>query len=119
MKAECLAHNGASYADAIAPINEMRAQRTNPVLPQIATPATQQEVWDIIFQEYCKELILENGCEFFAAARIPYSSGTSYLEAYRAAKGQPVDFNLMQWPIPNAEMINNLAMAGMQNPGQD
>lgn len=119
MKAECLAHNGASYADAIAPINEMRAQRTNPVLPQIATPATQQEVWDIIFQEYCKELILENGCEFFAAARIPYNGTTSYLEAYRAAKGQPVDFNLMQWPIPQAEMINNLAMKGMQNPGQE
>ena len=119
MKAECLAHNGASYADAIAPINQMRAQRTNPVLPQIATPATQQEVWDIIYQEYCKELILENGCEFFAAARIPNNSGVSYLEASRSNRNQATDFTKMQWPIPSVEMINNLALAGMQNPGQD
>ncbi len=119
MKAECLAHNGATYADAIAPINQMRAQRTNPVLPQIAEPATEQAMWDIIFREYVAELILENGCEFFAAVRIPHSTGVSYVEAYRASKSKTTDFTKMQWPIPQAEIINNLAMAGMQNPGQD
>ena len=119
MKAECLAHNGASYADAIAPINQMRAQRTNPVLPQIAAPATEQAMWDLIFREYVAELILENGCEFFASVRIPHSTGKSYLEAYRAARSQNTDFAKLQWPIPSAEIINNLALAGMQNPGQD
>ncbi len=120
MKAECIAHDEASsFADALAPINQMRAQRTNPVLPQIETPATKQEVWDIIFQEYVAELILENGAEFFAAARIPYNGDVTYLEAYRTAAAQDPDFSKMQWPIPQTEMINNLAMVGMQNPGQE
>ena len=119
MKAECLAHTGASIADAIAPINQMRAQRTNPVLPALE-PATEQEMWDAIFQEYVKELILENGCEFWASIRI-MKDGVTYMEYMKQSNGGSFVFEptLAQYAIPNNEMINNPSLAGMQNPGQE
>lgn len=119
MKAECLAHTGASIADAIAPINQMRAQRTNPVLPALE-PATEQEMWDAIFQEYVKELILENGCEFWASIRI-MKDGVTYMEYMKQSNGGSFVFEptLAQYAIPNNEMINNPSLTGMQNPGQE
>ncbi len=118
MKAECLAHNGASYADVIAPINQMRAQRTNPVLDPLPVPADKQEMWDAIFHEYANELILENGCVYFAAMRIPHY-GVSYYESIRSSQSLLVDSTKIQLPIPQAEIINNKALEGMQNPGQE
>ncbi len=118
MKAELLARTGASEADAIAPINEMRAKRTNPVLEALPTPANDQEMWDMIFQEYVKELILENGCEWFASLRIK-KNGVTYMEHMKEGSGYVFDGTILQWPIPKQEMTNNKAIAGMQNPGQE
>lgn len=117
MKAELLAHTGASPADAIAPINEMRAKRTNPVLAALPVPANEQEMWDFIFQEYVKELFFENGCEYWASLRIP-KDGTTYMQHIKGADFT-FDQTKMSYPIPNSEMINNPALEGMQNPGQD
>ncbi len=117
MKAELLAHTGASPKDAIAPINEMRAQRTNPVLDPLPTPADNQQMWDFIFQEYVKELFLENGCEFWASLRIQ-KEGTSYMQHMKGADWT-YEPTKMQYPIPNSEMVNNYELEGMQNPGQE
>lgn len=117
MKAECLAHTGASPKDAIAPINEMRAKRTNPVLDPLPTPVDDQQMWDFIFQEYCKELLLENGCEFWASMRI-MKEGTTYMQHMKGADWT-YEPTKLQYPIPNSEMVNNYELEGMQNPGQE
>ena len=117
MKAELLAHTGASPEAAIAPINEMRAKRTNPVLDPLPTPANTQEMWDFIFQEYCKELLLENGCEYWASLRIK-KDGKKYMEHI---KGESFEYEAhkISYAIPNSEMVNNHAIEGMQNPDQE
>lgn len=112
MQAELLARTGASLADAIAPINTMRAKRTNPVLPAIPVPATLDDLYDIIFKEYVNELILENGAEFFASIRIK-KNGVPYMDVI---KGGTMEKERLQWPIPDAEIKVNKLIE--QNPLQ-
>lgn len=112
MKAELLARTNSPIATAIAPINEMRSKRTYPVLPAL-NPGTQQELMDLIFKEYFLETFLENGSEFFAALRFRSEDGKRWIETI---KGRNLEENTICWPIPDAEMINNPAVAGMQNP---
>lgn len=110
MKAELLARTGSSVADAIAPINEMRSKRTNPVFPAL-NPADMDELMDLIFKEICMETILENGSEFFASLRFQ-KDGQPIIVAIKS--GLPLEWNKVCWPIPDAEMINNQLM--VQNP---
>ncbi|WP_077400664.1 RagB/SusD family nutrient uptake outer membrane protein [Cellulophaga omnivescoria] len=110
MKAELLARTGASIQEAIAPINEMRAQRTNPTLPSV-NPINRDELMDSIFKEYFFELFLENGSEFFAAARFR-TNGKRWIEVIK--KDVPFLENKLCWPIPDAEIISNVLME--QNP---
>lgn len=110
LKAELLARTGASIAVSIAPINQMRAKRTNPVLPAL-NPATQEELMDLIFKETCLELVLENGSEFFASLRF-LKNGQPYIVDIKT--GKPLEWNKVCWPIPDAEIINNQLM--VQNP---
>lgn len=117
MQAELRARTGSSLADAIAPINTFRGMRTSPKLDPIPTPANEQELWDAIFQEYCKELIFENGCEYFASLRIQ-KNGHSYMEEIKGPNFH-YDKTKRQFPVPHSEMINNQAIAGLQNPGQE
>ncbi|GHT66649.1 hypothetical protein AGMMS50239_28440 [Bacteroidia bacterium] len=112
IQAELLARTGAPLANAIAPINVMRSKRTNPVLPAIPVPTSLDELYDIIFQEYVKELLLENGSEFFASVRFQ-KNGHPYIEAI---KGFSLEYERLQWPIPNAELLVN--PAAEQNPLQ-
>lgn len=115
LQSELRARTGSSNADAIAPINLMRSKRTYPVLPQIETPATKEELMDIIFKEYIKELIMENGTEFWISLRFQ-KNGKTYMEEI---KGPDFVFDKtkLQWPIPDNEMTNNELM--VQNPGQN
>jgi hypothetical protein len=69
MQAELRARTNASIASSIEPINTMRSKRTNPVLPQLAVPGSRDELMDLIFKEYCLELYMENGSEWFASLR--------------------------------------------------
>lgn len=117
MQSELIARTGGSVADAIAPINKYRAMRTNPVLDQIPVPASKEALMDVIFQEYIKETILENGTEFWASLRFQ-KDGKTYMEAIKGA-GFTFDKSLLQLPVPHSEMINNSALVGMQNPGQE
>ena len=114
MQAELIARTGGSNADAIAPINLMRSKRTIPALPQLAVPATKEEVLDEIFKEYIRELILENGSEFYASFRF-MKEGKTYMEVMKGGSFV-FDKTKVQWPIPNSEMINNPLIE--QNPGQ-
>ncbi|WP_225035616.1 RagB/SusD family nutrient uptake outer membrane protein [Winogradskyella sp. SM1960] len=111
LKAELLARTGASVAEAIAPINEMRSRRTNPILESL-NPTTQQELMDAIFKEYFLETFVENGSEYFASLRFKDSSGKLWMEAI---KGEPIDENHLCYPIPNVEMQYNTLID--QNPG--
>ncbi|MFI1773670.1 RagB/SusD family nutrient uptake outer membrane protein [Thalassobellus citreus] len=110
MKAELLARTGASVMDAIAPINEMRSLRTNPVLSELS-PSTQEELMDMIFQEYFLETFLENGSEFFASLRFK-KNGKPWIETIK--NGKTLEENKICYPIPSQELIANLLMK--QNP---
>jgi hypothetical protein len=106
MKAELLARTGASAADAIAPINEMRAKRTTPALPALS-PANMQDAMNMIFREIFLELFLENGSEFFAAVRFS-NNGQPWIVTIK--DGKALVENRICWPIPDTEIINNPAM---------
>jgi hypothetical protein len=110
MKAELLARTGANLATALAPLNEMRAQRTNPVLPAL-NPANMDELMDMLFQEIFLENFGENGSEYFASLRF-MKNGKRYVEVIKP----DVDFEEFRicLPIPDSEIVNNKAMT--QNP---
>lgn len=111
MKAELLARAGASIADAIAPINEMRSKRTAQAFSMLS-PSSHDELMDMIFKEIFLENFMENGSEFFAAARFQHD-GKPWIETI---KGIPLEVNKMCWPIPEAEITNNPKME--QNPDE-
>ncbi|WP_316791896.1 RagB/SusD family nutrient uptake outer membrane protein [Pedobacter frigoris] len=110
MKAELLARTGATPAQAIAPINEMRSKRTTPVLAAL-NPANQIELMDMIFKEIFTETFLENGSEFFAAVRF-MKDGKPWIVTIK--NGVALQENKMCRPIPDAEIVNNTLME--QNP---
>lgn len=110
MKAELLARTGASIAQSIAPINEMRANRTTPVLAAL-NPANQTELMDMIFKEIFTETFIENGSEFFAAVRFQ-KDGKPWIVTIK--NGVALQENKMCRPIPDPEIINNPLME--QNP---
>jgi hypothetical protein len=114
MQAELRARTGASLSEAIAPINLMRSKRTNPVLPEIPLPASLDEAYEIIFREYVKELLLENGSEFFASIRFQ-KDGHPYMETIKGGSFR-FEYERLQWPIPNAELLVNSLIE--QNPLQ-
>lgn len=110
MKAELLARTGASVAQAIAPINEMRSKRTTPVLPAL-NPANQDDLMDMIFKEIVTETFLENGSEFFAALRFK-KNGQPWIVNLK--NGKILEENRLCRPIPDSEIVNNPLME--QNP---
>ncbi|MDR1415114.1 MAG: RagB/SusD family nutrient uptake outer membrane protein [Odoribacteraceae bacterium] len=107
-----------SVAEALAPVNEMRAKRTNPVLPAFAA-ASKKDLLRLLFQEICMEQFLENGSEYFASLRFINDTDAS------PAQGKPWIYTLKQdvnftenqycWPIPEAELNKNTRM--IPNPG--
>lgn len=109
MQAELRARTGATIAESIAPINTLRAGRTNPTFSPL-NPGSREELMDLIFKEIFLELCFENGSEFFASLRFQ-TNGQPWIEVI---KGMELEENKICWPIPNTEMVNNLLME--QNP---
>ena len=103
MKAELLARTGAPVSQAIAPINEMRSMRTNPVLPSI-NPSTNEALMNDIFKEYFFETCFENGTELFTSLRFK-NNGQPWIVAIKG--GLPLVMNKICWPIPENEILNN------------
>ncbi|MGV3529771.1 MAG: RagB/SusD family nutrient uptake outer membrane protein [Flavisolibacter sp.] len=115
MQAELRARLGQPNNLSIEPINQMRAKRVNPVLPALNVPATKDELMEVIFKEYCLELYMENGSEWFAAIRFERSNNSMFKilkpDAY------PVEPNKYCWPIPSTETNTNIKIKS--NPGYD
>lgn len=115
MQAELRARTGASITEALAPINTLRNNRINPVLPQIPAPATREELMDIIFKEYCLELFVENGSEWFASLRFE-KAGKPWFYTLKPDLAE-VSSEKYCWPIPSVETsVNNQIKP---NPGFD
>ncbi|TDQ73451.1 RagB/SusD family nutrient uptake outer membrane protein [Sphingobacterium yanglingense] len=110
MKSELLARTGASIAESLAPINQMRAKRVSPVLPALHA-TSKDELMDVIFKEIVKETFLENGSEFFASLRF-MKDGKPYIETIK----DDVQFeqNRVCYPIPKDEILSNKLIK--QNP---
>lgn len=120
MEAELKARLESEYSvnDALKPLNEMRASRTVPQLPQLNINS-RPELLRAIFKEIWVEQFLENGSEYFASIRFINDTDAS------AAQNKPwiytlkpdVNFSEKQycWPIPEKEMESNYV--AVQNPG--
>jgi len=115
MQAELRARLGQSNAMSMEPINKMRSLRVNPKLPALDVPASKNELMELIFKEYCLELYMENGSEWFASVRFELSNHSMFKvlkpDAY------PVDPNHYCWPIPSTETNTNSKIK--PNPGYD
>ena len=73
MKAELLARtNPSDISGALAPLNEMRAKYTNPVMTAITGITTQQQLMDAIYKEYVVTLFMENESPWFASWSEPF-----------------------------------------------
>lgn len=107
-----------SVADALAPLNEMRSKRTNPVLPALDA-SSKKGLLKLIFKEICMEQFLENGSEYFASLRFTNDTDTSPAQnkPWIYTLKQDVNFTENQycWPIPENERIKN--KEAIQNPG--
>jgi len=115
MQAELRARTNASIESSIEPINIMRSKRTNPVLPPLAAPASRQELMELIFKEYCLELYMENGSEWFASLR--FQKNSQPILYLMKPDVTPVDVNMHCWPIPSTETSTNSFIK--PNPGYD
>lgn len=115
MQAELRARTNKSLAESIAPINLMRSKRTSPVLAALPVPASREELMEVIFKEYCLELYMENGSEWFASLRIK-KNGQPII--YLLKPDVPaIDQNMFCWPIPSTETSTNSKIK--PNPGYD
>ena len=107
-----------TLGDALKPLNDMRASRTNPVLPPLS-PGSKKDLLRAIFREIWVEQFLENGSEYFASLRFINDTDAS------PAQDKPwiytlkpeVNFTEDQycWPIPESERLRNPLV--IQNPG--
>jgi starch-binding outer membrane protein, SusD/RagB family len=113
MQAELKARTNESMANCLEPINTMRSKRTNPILPQLPLPASKDELMDLIFKEYCLELYMENGSEWFASLR--FKKNNQPILYLLKPDVTPVDVNKYCWPIPSTETTTNMLIK--QNPG--
>ncbi len=102
MKAELLARtNPSDISGALAPLNEMRAKYTNPVMTAITGITTQQQLMDAIYKEYVVTLFMENESPWFASLRFE-KDGKPWINALKPE----VNFNKNHycWPIPDSEI---------------
>lgn len=102
MKAELLARtNPSDIQGALACVNEMRAQYTNPVMAPVTGVTTHQELMDAIYKEYVVTLFMENETPWFASLRFEHD-GKPWIYTLKPE----VNFSSDQycWPIPEAEL---------------
>ena len=101
MKAELLARtNPSDIQGALAWLNNMRAQYTNPVMAPVTGVTTHQELMDAIFKEYVVTLFMENETPWFASLRFEHD-GKPWIYTLKP----DVNFSSNQycWPIPEEE----------------
>lgn len=114
MKAELLARtNPSDIQGALAPLNEMRAKYTNPVMEPITGINNYQDLMDTIFKEYVVSLFMENETPWFASLRFQHD-GKPWINTLKPE----VNFSENQycWPIPDDEIHAHTNVIE-QNPG--
>lgn len=114
MKAELLARtNPSDIKGALAPLNEMRAKYTNPVMAPVTGINTHEELMDAIFKEYVVTLFMENETPWFASLRFEHD-GKPWINTLKP----DVSFSSKQycWPIPDDEIKAHTNKID-QNPG--
>ena len=105
-QAEALEHNGASVADVLAPLNDLR-QRSGNVLLKAEDFSDRDDLVRIIFYEIVREMGLENGAEWFAAVRMRLSSGKRLISELNPVYS---DDKQLAWQIPDDEVSYNTLM---------
>ncbi len=110
MESELIARTGGSVADALKPLNALRAAKTSLTFPVLSANSL-DDFYNILFKEICVELALENGSEWFASLRF-MKNGKPWVYSLKP----DVNFNENQycWPIPDNEMLSN--NQAFQNP---
>ena len=107
IKAECQARLNL-LSDAETTLNIIRDRAYGGDAPDLIY-STQEELLDLIFEEYVKELCFESGSVWFAAIRHG---------KIEEIKENVTSTNQYILPIPYAELITNL-LVGKQNPGYE
>ena len=105
-QAEALEHNGASVADVLAPLNDLR-QRSGNVLLKAEDFSDRDDLVRTIFYEIVREMGLENGAEWFAAVRMRLSSGKRLISELNPVYS---DDKQLAWQIPDDEVSYNTLM---------
>ena len=114
LKAELILRTGGSYTDALSVLNQVRAQRTNPVLPAL-TASSREQVYNLIYREIVCELFFENGADYFASLRINSPDGDRFIEYNKKGDGVVFSWDRQCFQIPDSEVSNN-PLATPQNP---
>lgn len=102
MKAELLARtNPGNIEAALAPLNEMRAKYTTPVMAPVTNIKTHEELMDAIYKELVVTLFMENESPWFASLRFE-KDGKPWI--YTLKPDVSFNKNHYCWPIPDAEI---------------
>ncbi len=115
MQAELRALTGQTIEASIEPINILRSKRTNPVLDSLDAPDSRIELMKLIYREYCIELYMENGSEWFTAVR--FERNQIPIFGLMKPDADAILENHYCWPIPSTETITNSKLK--PNPGYD
>jgi predicted DNA binding protein len=105
-KAEALATSGASVKEVLAPLNVLRERSGNELYDE-KDFTDRDELIKAVFNETVREIGLENGSEFFVAARMRLASGKRLLTEYNSIFR---DDKQLAWQIPDDEMKYNILM---------
>ncbi|MDR6783402.1 hypothetical protein ABIE26_000110 [Pedobacter africanus] len=112
MKAELLQKTGASFAQAMDPINYVRNRSE---LGNLSV-GNKTDFEKILFSEILNELNLENEADWMSSLRLKNGGDTYMLQDFRGA-ATVLDQNKFIWPIPTSEMKFNKLID--QNPGYE
>lgn len=110
MEAELIARTGGTVANALKPLNDLRAAKTSVTFSAL-TANNLNDFYDLLFKEIWVELALENGSEWFASLRF-MKDGKPWVHSLK--KNVNFDENQYCWPIPDPEMVSN--KLAVQNP---
>jgi len=107
IKAEALTRSDAPLADAKLPLQAIRSRAFG--TPQVSLATTKEALLDEIHAEIIKELVFENGSDWFASVRF---------DKIKTIKPSVTSVNQYILPIPESETLTN-NLFGPQNPGYE
>lgn len=112
MKAELVLRTGGDESLAFEIVNIIRDRAKAKAIEQ---PANTQGMYDLVYTEYVKELLAENGESYYASIRFKDDEGKEKI--YGIVPGRTIaSSDKFVYPIPYTEMLENGALEGHQNP---